>query len=76
MTTPPTLGEDLTRLEAIVRRLETDNLPIEEALQIFEEGVARLRSAKARLADAETRVQQVLRDTAADDGIRLEPLDG
>jgi len=76
MTTQPTLGDDLKRLEEIVRRLEADDLPIEEALQIFEEGVGRLRTAKARLADAETRVQQVLRDTSADDGIRLEPLDG
>ncbi|HET9066022.1 MAG TPA: exodeoxyribonuclease VII small subunit [Gemmatimonadales bacterium] len=76
MTTQPTLGDDLKRLEEIVRRLEADDLPIEEALQIFEEGVGRLRTAKARLADAETRVQQVLRDTAEDDVVRLEPLDG
>ncbi|MEO8478426.1 MAG: exodeoxyribonuclease VII small subunit [Gemmatimonadota bacterium] len=76
MTTQPTLGDDLKRLEEIVRRLEADDLPIEEALQIFEEGVGRLRTAKTRLADAETRVQQVLRDTAEGDGVRLEPLDG
>jgi exodeoxyribonuclease VII small subunit len=76
MSAPPTLGDELKRLEEIVRRLEADDLPIEEALQLFEEGVGRLRTAKSRLADAETRVQQVLRDTAADDGVRLEPLDG
>lgn len=76
MTNPTSLGDDLTRLEEIVRRLESDELPIEDALQLFEEGVGRLRSAKSRLADAETRVQQVLRDTAADPPIRLEPLDG
>lgn len=76
MTTPPTLGDDLKRLEEIVRRLESDEIPIEEALQLFEEGVGRLRNARTRLADAETRVHQVLRDTAADPPIRLEPLDG
>lgn len=76
MTDSPTLGDDLKRLEEIVRRLEADDLPIEEALAIFEEGVGRLRTAKARLAEAETRVVQVLRDTAEDGAVRLEPLDG
>lgn len=76
MTDSPTLGDDLKRLEEIVRRLEADDLPIEEALAIFEEGVGRLRAAKLRLAEAETRVVQVLRDTAEDGTVRLEPLDG
>ncbi|HPF62668.1 MAG: exodeoxyribonuclease VII small subunit [Gemmatimonadales bacterium] len=76
MSDTPTLGEDLKRLEEIVRRLEADDLPIEEALAIFEEGVGRLRAAKLRLAEAETRVVQVLRDTAEDGTVRLEPLDG
>ncbi|HRX17949.1 MAG: exodeoxyribonuclease VII small subunit [Gemmatimonadetes bacterium] len=76
MSDTPTLGEDLKRLEEIVRRLEADDVPIEEALAIFEEGVGRLRAAKLRLAEAETRVVQVLRDTAEDGTVRLEPLDG
>ena len=76
MSDTPTLGEDLKRLEEIVRRLEADDVPIEEALAIFEEGVGRLRAAKLRLAVAETRVVQVLRDTAEDGTVRLEPLDG
>jgi exodeoxyribonuclease VII small subunit len=76
MSETPTLGDDLKRLEEIVRRLEAEDLPIEEALAIFEEGVGRLRTAKARLAEAETRVVQVLRETAEDGAVRLEPLDG
>jgi exodeoxyribonuclease VII small subunit len=76
MSDTPTLGDDLSRLEEIVRRLEAEDLPIEDALRIFEEGVARLRSARVRLADAETRVMQVLRDTADGEGVRLDPLDG
>jgi exodeoxyribonuclease VII small subunit len=76
MSETPTLGDDLSRLEEIVRRLEAEDLPIEDALRIFEEGVTRLRSARVRLADAETRVMQVLRDTADGEGVRLDPLDG
>ncbi|HEY8062060.1 MAG TPA: exodeoxyribonuclease VII small subunit [Gemmatimonadales bacterium] len=73
----PTLGDDLKRLEEIVRRLEDDTLELETALQLFEEGVGRLNAAQLRLADAETRVRQVLDDSAAPDGpLRFESLDG
>lgn len=46
MSDTPTLGDDIRRLEEIVRRLEAEELPIEEALTLFEEGVGRLRSAR------------------------------
>ena len=71
-----TLSENLRRLEEIVRTLEDDTLEIETALQLFEEGVARLHAAQLRLADAETRVRRVLDDSANGDGpLRFEPLD-
>lgn len=76
MSDTPTLGQDLARLEEIVRRLEDDDLALEAALQLFEEGVARLKTAQSRLAVAEARVMQVLQDTEQAGGIRLEPLDG
>ena len=38
----PTLGDDLKRLEEIVRRLEDETLELEAALSLFEEGVGRL----------------------------------
>ncbi|MGH7593471.1 MAG: exodeoxyribonuclease VII small subunit [Gemmatimonadales bacterium] len=72
----PTLGDDLKRLEEIVRRLEDDTLELETALQLFEEGVGRLKAAQVRLNDAETRVRQVLDDSTSGDGpLRFEPLD-
>lgn len=70
-----TLGDEIRRLEEIVRKLEADDLPIEDALALFEEGIGRLRTARTRLADAETKVQQVLRDSA-DDTLKIAPLDG
>lgn len=75
MSETATLGEDIRRLEEIVRRLEAEDLPIEDALLLFEEGIGRLRAARSRLGDAETRVMQVLRESAGD-SIRIEPLDG
>jgi exodeoxyribonuclease VII small subunit len=59
---PPSLDQDLRRLEEIVRTLEDDELALESALQLFEEGVGRLKAAQARLGEAETRVMQVLKD--------------
>lgn len=76
MTDTPTLGQDLSRLEEIVRKLEDDDLALEAALQLFEEGVTRLKSAQGRLAVAEARVMQVLQDIEQTGALRLEPLDG
>ncbi len=76
MTQEATLGDDLRRLEEIVRRLEDDELGLEAALELFEEGVSRLKVAQIRLAQAETRVMQVLRESNEDGTLRLEPMDG
>lgn len=68
-----TIAEELARLEEIVRKLEVDNLDVDAALALFEEGVGRLRAARERLAAAELKVQAVLEDAAGD--IRLTDLD-
>ena len=65
---------DLARLEAIVAELERADLPLDRALQLFEEGVARVRSASDELARAEGKVQQLLE--RADGTFRLGPLGG
>jgi len=70
----PSLQEDLARLDAIVRGLEANDVDLDRALALFEEGVERLRSARERLATAELRLRQ-LRE-AADGSVRLEDLPG
>jgi len=77
MSTVPKLGDDLKRLEEIVRRLEDESLDLETALALFEEGVKRLKTAQAQLDAAEIRVRQVLSDSADGAGpVRVERLDG
>jgi len=49
----------LARLEAIAEQLESGDLELARALELFEEGVEQLRAAAAELARAETRVQQL-----------------
>jgi exodeoxyribonuclease VII small subunit len=53
-------GKQLERLEAIVRRLESEELDLDEALKLFEEGVERLRAAREQLSQAELKVKKVL----------------
>jgi exodeoxyribonuclease VII small subunit len=67
------LSEELSRLEEIVRKLESDDLELDAALVLFEEGVARLRVARERLAKAELKVQAVLEEAGGE--IRLTKLD-
>jgi exodeoxyribonuclease VII small subunit len=49
--------QDLARLEEIVGRLEGDELTLDAALALFQEGVERLRAAAAELARAEAQVK-------------------
>jgi exodeoxyribonuclease VII small subunit len=77
MSETPKLGDDLKRLEEIVRRLEDESLDLDSALALFEEGVKRLKTAQAQLDAAEIRVRQVLSESADGGGpVRTEPLDG
>ncbi len=46
----------LTELEAIVDQLEDGDLPLDEALKIFEKGVKLSRQCQKHLADAEQKV--------------------
>ena len=67
-----TFEETLDRLHAIVADLEGDDLQLDRALQLFEEGVERLRAAAGELARAEARVQQLVE--TVDGGLALAEL--
>jgi exodeoxyribonuclease VII small subunit len=55
-----TFEQSLARLEQIASALDRDDLPLEEALKLFEEGIARLREASAALADADGKVRTLI----------------
>jgi len=67
------IADDLARLEEIVRRLEAEDVELDAALALFEEGVTRLRAARERLAAAELKVQTVLEQSDGD--LRFTDLD-
>ncbi len=48
------------RLSHIVTQLESDHLPLEESLKLFEEGIRLARKSQVRLESAERKVQELL----------------
>jgi len=52
--------EDIARIEAIVARLEREEMPLDAALALFEEGVEKLRRAAAVLEQADGKVQRLV----------------
>ena len=64
--------KNIARLEAIAARLEEEELDLDAALALFEEGIAELRAASALLTNAETRLKH-LRESA-DQVFRIDDL--
>ena len=49
--------EAMARLEQIVRALEGGNVPLDESLTLYEEGVRLVKLCSARLENAEKRIK-------------------
>jgi exodeoxyribonuclease VII small subunit len=56
------LGARIHRLQRIVADLERDDIELEEAMQLFEEGVTHLRAAESLVAQTELRIERLLED--------------
>ncbi len=57
-----TFETSLKELERIVRRLEEGDLPLEDSLKLFEDGVKISRECQERLNQAERRIEVLLKD--------------
>jgi exodeoxyribonuclease VII small subunit len=55
-----TFEERIARLETIASQLEGQEVELERALALFEEGVETLRAATKELATAEAKVQRLV----------------
>ena len=56
----PGLEERMARLEAIVERLEREDLDLEAALALFEEGIGHVREANTILERTRLRVERLV----------------
>jgi exodeoxyribonuclease VII small subunit len=59
---PRSFEVSLEALEEIVRKLERGDLPLEESLELFEQGIKLSRECQERLGAAERRIEVLMRD--------------
>jgi len=57
----PKFEESLQRLEVIVKEMERGDLPLEQSLKLFEEGIALSGTCKAELEAAEGKIEILLK---------------
>lgn len=60
-TKKPDFERSLARLEEVVRKLESPQLSLDEAMKLFEEGVNLSRECQKQLEEAEGRVEILLK---------------
>ncbi|HSI89292.1 MAG TPA: exodeoxyribonuclease VII small subunit [Pyrinomonadaceae bacterium] len=69
---PKTFEESLDQLEAVVKRLEEGDMPLEESLELFEKGVRLSRDCRDRLTKAERRIEVLMKEANGD--LKLEEI--
>jgi len=67
---PKTFEASLNELERIVKQLEDGDMPLEDSLKLFEDGVRLSRECRERLTNAERRIEVLMKET--DGTISLE----
>jgi exodeoxyribonuclease VII small subunit len=69
----PTFEDSLKKLETIVERLEKGDLPLEESLKLFEQGVGLSAACKKELDAAEGKVEMLIKQR--DGSLKTEPFE-
>jgi exodeoxyribonuclease VII small subunit len=59
---PEKFETSLNRLEEIVQKLEEGELPLEESLKAFEEGMTLVKACEKRLNEAQKKVEVLMKD--------------
>ncbi len=68
----PKFEECLQRLEEVVNQLERGEVPLEQALKLFEEGVQLSNSCRKELEEAEGKVEILLKQNGK---LQAEPFE-
>ncbi|HVC00434.1 MAG TPA: exodeoxyribonuclease VII small subunit [Candidatus Dormibacteraeota bacterium] len=63
----------MTRLEQVVKKLESPDLSLDEAMKLFEEGVTLSRECQKQLEEAEARIEILMKK--ADGKLASEPFE-
>ena len=70
---PNEFEQSFQQLESIVRRLEGEELPLDESLHLFEQGIALSRLCHKRLEEVEKKIELILADAKGQP--RTEPFE-
>ena len=65
---PSSFEAGLRELEAIVKEMESPDLPLERALELFERGTQLSAACRKQLEEAETRVEILMKRASAQNG--------
>jgi exodeoxyribonuclease VII small subunit len=60
----------LSRLEEVVKKLENGNLPLDESLRLFEEGIGLIQYCSRKLDEAEKKVEILIKNNEGKKEIR------
>lgn len=66
---PKTFEASLNELERIVKQLEDGDLPLDESLKLFEDGVRLSRECRERLTNAERRIEVLMKESDGSIGL-------
>jgi len=69
----PSFEQSLKKLESIVEQLEKGDLPLEDSLKLFEQGVGLSAACKQELDAAEGKIQTLVKQR--DGSLKTEPFD-
>ena len=69
----PKFEEGLQRLEKILEQLERGDVPLEQSIKLFEEGVQLSSACRKELEEAEGRIEILLKQNGK---LQAEPLQG
>ncbi len=58
----PSFDESLRRLEKIVEQMEQGDIPLEESLKLYEEGIALSKTCAQKLQQAELTIKRLGKD--------------
>lgn len=62
MSDTPSFEQALQQLEQIVQKLEKGELPLEDSLKLYEDGIRLSRLCHAKLEEAEGKIEVLLKD--------------
>lgn len=69
------IEDTLTQLEALVEKMETGELSLEDSLSAFEQGIALTKHCQTALKAAEDKVQSLIKQTESENSFTEEEKD-